>query len=465
MGDFGSIQRRESGLMQKLSAAQMTMIAIGGAIGTGLFMGSAFAIGFAGPSVLISYAIGALIGLLLMGCLAEMTVAHPTSGSFGAYAEHYLGPLAGFVVRYAYWAAVVLAVGMEVTAVGKYMKYWFPAVEQWIWVALFSVVLAAVNATSVKAFGQMEYVFSMVKVVAICAFILIGAYVVFGSRPAGVGFANYTVDGGFFPNGWWGTWVGVIVAIFSYLNLESIAIAAGEAENPRQAVTSAFKTTVLRLVLFYLLSLALMLAIVPWSHASTDTSPFVKVMEIVGIPGAAGALNFVVLVASLSAMNAQLYVTSRMMFSLSRGGYAPAALGRVNARGVPLGAIAVSCLGMAVAMVVNALKPEESLALMMSIAMFGAMFAWFMIFVTHLRFRPRWQQEHLGERLQFRMWGFPVFTLLGAALMLAVIVTTYFTDVFHLTALVGVPMLLLLAAVYQFWYRQRAAVASSTSQP
>ena len=459
MGDFGSIQRRESGLMQKLSAAQMTMIAIGGAIGTGLFMGSAFAIGFAGPSVLISYAIGALIGLLLMGCLAEMTVAHPTSGSFGAYAEHYLGPLAGFVVRYAYWAAVVLAVGMEVTAVGKYMKYWFPAVEQWIWVALFSVVLAAVNATSVKAFGQMEYVFSMVKVVAICAFILIGAYVVFGSRPAGVGFANYTVDGGFFPNGWWGTWVGVIVAIFSYLNLESIAIAAGEAENPRQAVTSAFKTTVLRLVLFYLLSLALMLAIVPWSHASTDTSPFVKVMEIVGIPGAAGALNFVVLVASLSAMNAQLYVTSRMMFSLSRGGYAPKVFGKLNHRGVPLGAIAVSCLGMCVAMVLNVWKPEQSLELMMSIAMFGAMFAWFMVFVTHIFFRPRWQREHPGQKLEFRMWGFPVFTLLGALLMAGVIVTTLFTKEFHTTTLVGVPFLLALIVIYALWYRPRATKA------
>ncbi len=143
MSPFESIARRERGLLQQLTAAQMTMIAIGGAIGTGLFMGSAFAIGFAGPSVLISYAIGALIGLLLMGCLAEMTVAHPTSGSFGAYAEHYLSPLAGFVVRYAYWAAVVLAVGMEVTAVGKYMKYWFPEVEQWVWVALFSVILAA----------------------------------------------------------------------------------------------------------------------------------------------------------------------------------------------------------------------------------------------------------------------------------------------------------------------------------
>ncbi|RGE46192.1 amino acid permease [Comamonas testosteroni] len=459
MADFDSIQQRETGLHQHLSSAQMTMIAIGGAIGTGLFMGSAFAIGFAGPSVLISYAIGALIGLLLMGCLAEMTVAHPTSGSFGAYAEHYISPLAGFVVRYAYWAAVVLAVGMEVTAVGKYMKFWFPAVDQWVWVALFSIVLAAVNATSVKAFGQVEYVFSMIKVASIVAFILIGAYVVFGTRPEGVGFANYTERGGFFPNGWWGTWVGVIVAIFSYLNLESIAIAAGEAEKPKQAVTKAFRTTVLRLVLFYLLSLALMLAIVPWDHAGTDKSPFVKVMEILNIPGAAGVLNFVVLLASLSAMNSQLYVTSRMMFSLSRGGYAPKAMGQLNKRGVPLGAIAVSCLGMAVAMVLNVFRPEQSLELMMSIAMFGAMFAWLMVFVTHLFFRPRWQREHPGQTLEFRMWGFPVFTLLGALLMAGVIVTTLFTKEFHTTTLVGVPFLIILVLIYALWYRPRATQA------
>ena len=455
MADFDSIQQRETGLSQTLNSAQMAMIAIGGAIGTGLFMGSAFAIGVAGPSVLISYAIGALIGLLLMGCLAEMTVAHPTSGSFGAYAEHYISPLAGFMVRYAYWAAVVLAVGMEVTAVGKYMKYWFPAVDQWVWVALFSIVLAAVNATSVKAFGQVEYVFSMIKVVAIVAFILIGAYVIFGARPEGVGFANYTADGGFFPNGFWGTWVGVIVAIFSYLSLESIAIAAGEAEKPKQAVTLAFRSTVLRLVLFYLLSLAIMLAIVPWSHASTDKSPFVKVMEILNIPGAAGVLNFVVLLASLSAMNSQLYVTSRMMFSLSRGGYAPQPLGKLNRRGVPMGAIAVSCLGMAVAMVLNVWKPEQSLELMMSIAMFGAMFAWFMVFVTHLFFRPRWQREHPGQKLEFRMWGFPVFTLLGALLMAGVIVTTLFTKEFHTTTLVGVPFLIVLILAYTLWYRKK----------
>lgn len=455
MADFDSIQQRETGLSQTLNSAQMAMIAIGGAVGTGLFMGSAFAIGVAGPSVLISYAIGALIGLLLMGCLAEMTVAHPTSGSFGAYAEHYISPLAGFMVRYAYWAAVVLAVGMEVTAVGKYMKYWFPAVDQWVWVALFSIVLAAINATSVKAFGQVEYVFSMIKVVAIVAFILIGAYVIFGTRPEGVGFANYTADGGFFPNGLWGTWVGVIVAIFSYLSLESIAIAAGEAEKPKQAVILAFRTTVLRLVLFYLLSLAIMLAIVPWNHAGTDKSPFVKVMEILNIPGAAGVLNFVVLLASLSAMNSQLYVTSRMMFSLSRGGYAPQAMGRLNKRGVPLGAIAVSCLGMAVAMVLNVFKPEQSLELMMSIAMFGAMFAWLMVFVTHLFFRPRWQRKHPGQKLEFRMWGFPVFTLLGALLMAGVIVTTLFTKEFHTTTLVGVPFLIVLILAYTLWYRRK----------
>ncbi|ABX34806.1 amino acid permease-associated region [Delftia acidovorans SPH-1] len=456
MAAFQDIQQRETGLRQQLSAAQMVMIAIGGAIGTGLFMGSAFAIGFAGPSVLVSYAIGALISLLLMGCLAEMTVAHPTSGSFGAYAEHYISPLAGFMVRYAYWAAVVLAVGMEVTAIGIYMGYWFPDVPRWIWVVVFSGALVAVNASSVKAFGQVEYGFSMVKIIAIVAFILIGAWVVFGSQPQGIGFFNYTADGGFFPKGLWGTWVAVIIAIFSYLSLEAVAVAAGEAEDPKRAITRAFRTTMARLVIFYLATIALMLAIVPWQQAGTDKSPFVKVMEIIGIPGAASIINFVVLVAALSAMNSQLYVTSRMMFSLSRGGYAPSVFGRLNSRGVPVAAIAISCLGIAVAVAVNLWKPEGSLLWMMSVSMFGAMFTWFMIFVTHLFFRARWSREHPGQRLQFRMWGFPLFTLAGAALMLGVIVTTYFTEVFHMTLLTGLPFLGLLALVYALWYRPRA---------
>jgi amino acid transporter, AAT family len=447
MADFQDIQQREKGLQQHLTSAQMVMIAIGGAVGTGLFMGSAFAIGFAGPAVLVSYAIGAFIALLLIGCLGEMTVAHPTSGSFGAYAEYYLGPMAGFVLRYAYWAALVLAVGMEVTAVGIYMAYWFPQVPQWVWVAVFSAILIGINLRSVKVYGAAEYAFSAIKVAAIVAFVLIGAYVVFGAHIPGIGLQNYASGGGFWAKGVGGMWLGVIVAMFSYLGVEAIAVAAGEAQHPQKAVQSAMKTTVLRLVLFYLLTLALMLAIVPWTEAATQTSPFVRVMEIINIPYAAGVLNFVVLVAALSAMNSQLYTTSRMMFSLARAEQAPATFGKTNTNGVPVAAILVSSLGAGVAMVINAFWPEQSFMWMMSIAMFGAMFAWFMIFVTHLAFRLRRDREGQA-RVPFRMWGFPWLTLLGAVLMGAVLITTAFTPEFRLTLAFGLPWLLILSVIY-----------------
>ncbi len=297
---FLDIVEREKGLRRTLSAGQMTMIAIGGAIGTGLFLGSGFAIGFAGPSVLVSYAIGAFIALILMGCLAEMTVVHPTSGSFGAYAEHYISPLAGFLVRYAYWACIVLAVGAEVTATALYMKYWFPAVPAWFWILSFSGALVLVNALSVNIFGIVEYWFSVIKIAAIVVFILLGAYVVFGAPELagsgagagqGAGFHHYTAHGGFFPKGVWGMWEAVVVSIFSYLSIEMIAVAAGEATDPERAVTRAFRSTMVRLVLFYLLTLALMLAIVPWTAASQGESPFVKVMEAIRIPGAASVIN------------------------------------------------------------------------------------------------------------------------------------------------------------------------------
>jgi AAT family amino acid transporter len=461
--NFQEISNREKGLQKELSAGQMAMIAIGGAIGTGLFLGSGFAIGLAGPSVLISYAVGGIIALLLMSCLAEMTVAHPTPGSFGAYAEHYIGPWAGFIVRYAYWACVVLAVGTEVTAVGIYMAYWFPGSPQWLWVVLFSAALILVNAMSVKTFGFVEYWFSTVKIIAIVVFILIGAYVVFGSRPVGIGLNNYIAQGGFFPKGLWGTWVAVVVAIFSYMSIETIAVAAGEAKDPERAVTSAFRATMLRLVIFYLATIALMLAIVPWNATNADKSPFVKVMEIIGIPGAAAVINFVVLIAALSAMNSLLYISTRMMFSLSRAGYAPQRFGRIRANGVPLGALAISCVGIAIATGLSVVAPEQSFGLMMAISMFGAMFTWFMIFVTHWFFRRTWVKEK-KPHLSFRMWGFPWLTLLGAGLMLATLVTTYFTPMFKMTLLVGLPFLVLLVVVYMVWYRPLSANASLEGQ-
>jgi len=457
-GSFQNIVEREQGLRRSLSARKLSMIAIGGAIGTGLFLGSGFAISLAGPAVLVSYAIGAVIALLLMGCLAEMTIAHPTSGSFGAYAEHYIGPLAGFLVRYSYWTCIVLAVGTEVTAVALYMKYWFPAVPGWYWIATFSTLLILVNAISVNVFGAVEYWFSFIKVAAIVAFILLGVYVVFGAPahvPAeSIGFDNYTAHGGFFPKGFWGAWVAVIVAIFSYLSIEMIAVAAGEAAQPEQAVKQAFRATVLRLILFYLLTLALMLAIVPWTAAGADESPFVKVMQAVRVPAAAGVINFVILVAALSAMNSQLYITTRMMFSLSRAGHAPRRFGVLSRRGVPLNALLLSTAGIALATLVSVVSPERAFILMLSVSVFGAMFTWMMIFVTHYFFR-RAHAQAAGSALSFRMYGYPATTWLGAGLMAAVLVTTAFTSAFRMTLLFGLPFLACLTAVYWFRYRGR----------
>jgi len=448
---FQTIVDREKGLHRGLTTGQLTMIAIGGAIGTGLFLGSGFAIGFAGPSVLISYGIGAVIAFLLMGCLAEMTVAHPTSGSFGAFAEHYINPWAGFAVRYSYWACIVAAVGTEISAVAVYMKYWFPAAPGWLWIILFSAVLIYVNATSVKMFGSVEYWFSMVKIVAIVSFILLGAYVVFGtsSQPE-IGFHNYTELGGFLPNGWWGMWVAVIVALFSYLSIEMIAVTAGEAQDPEKAVPRALRSTVVRLIVFYLLTLTLMLAIVPWKSAGVDKSPFVKVMELLSIPGAGGIMNFVVLVAALSAMNSQLYITTRMMFSLSRAGYAPKRFGILSKKGVPTSALWLSTIGIALAAILDAVAPDQSFILMMGISLFGAMFTWFMIFVTHLFFRKKWEATG-GRRLPVRMIGYPYLTLLGAGLMLAIIITTWFTDAFQMTLIVGVPWMIFITVAYWIW--------------
>lgn len=440
--------KREEGLRRKLTAGQMAMISIGGAIGTGLFLGSKFAIGLAGPSVILSYLIGAVVTLMIMGCLAEMTTAHPTSGAFGTYAECYVGPLAGFLVRYCYWTGLVLAVGLEISAVGEYMTYWFPTSPPWFWVALFSIVLIGVNIMSVQAFGTVEYLFSLIKIAAIVAFILIAAYILFAAPPEGASFANYTRHGGFMPNGVWGMWQAVMVSIFSYLSIEMIAVSAGEADNPQQAVRRAFWSTVARLSLFYLLALGLMIALVPWTSIGEGGSPFVKVMALVGIPGGAGIMNFVILIAALSAMNSQLYTASRMLFSLSRGGYAPSSFGVVTARGVPANALALSCVGIAIATAINILWPQSAFLTMLSLSSFGAMFTWMMIFVAHYFFRRSW--DRAGKPApSFRCIGYPWLPLAGAATMAAIMISTLFSEPFRPTLLAGIPFLALLVAIYK----------------
>ena len=313
-------------------------------------------------------------------------------------------------------------------------------------------MLVLVNAVSVRLFGAVEYGFSALKIGAICLFLGLGCWVLFAShgaaRPgeAPIGLANYTAFGGFLPKGLWGAWVAVLVSLFSYFSIEMIAVAAGEAKDPRQAITRAFRATALRLVLFYVLTLALILAIVPWSSIASGMtqSPFVTVMRRTHIPGAAGVLNLVILIAALSAMNSQLYITARMLFSLARGGFAPPVLGRLTRNGVPVPALLASTLGIGLAAVLNARYHERSFLLMLALSMFGPLFTWLMIFVTHLRFR----RLHTSQPLVFRMWGFPYTTILGAGLMAAALITTLFVGAFRPTLLYGIPFLALLSIAY-----------------
>ena len=334
-------EEREGGLKRSLGTAQIVMIGLGGSIGTGLFMGSGLAVGYAGPAVIVSYALAGFVALVMVFSLSEMAVVHPTAGSLGTYAEIYLNPWAGFVVRYTYWIAQVIAVGGEAVAAGLYMQYWFPTVPVWIWALGLCVVLLYFNSRSVGNFGTLESWLALIKVVAIVLFIILGLAAITGfGRPA-VGLHNLTgLPGGFLPKGISGLWMAVTVGIFSFYGIEVIAVTAGETKNPEVAIPAALRTMLLRLFLFYVLAIIVIVTIIPWTDTGVKVvaqSPFVTVFQHSGIRHAAGIMNFVVISAALSSMNTDIYLCSRMLFSLSRGGYAPRQLGGLSRARQPRG--------------------------------------------------------------------------------------------------------------------------------
>src|SRR5579864_4228890 len=374
--DPASVSEPERGLQRGLSKSQIVMIGLGGAIGTGLFMGSGLAIGYAGPAVILSYMLAGFVALVMVFSLSEMAVVHPTAGSFGTYAETYLNPWAGFVVRYTYWIAQVIAIGGEAVAAGLYMGLWFPQVPLWMWALGFCMVLVYFNSRSVSNFGTIESWFALIKVAAIVLFIILGLASIFGAGQAAVGLHNLTgLPGGFFPKGLAGVWMAVIVGIFSFNGIEVIAVTSGEARDPRVAIPAALRTMLLRLFLFYVLAVAVIVTTVPWTATGVQTvaqSPFVTVFQRSGIVHAAGVMNFVVLSAALSSMNTNIYLCSRMLFSLARADLAPRFLGRLSRRGTPAAAILVSggCI-----LAAAALSKATPLAYnyLFGVALFGAL--------------------------------------------------------------------------------------------
>lgn len=426
-------EAREAGLQRELTPRQLTMIALGGAIGTGLFLGSTLSIRIAGPAVVVTYLIGAIIAFLMTLSLGRLAVRHPTAGSFGVHAEIYQGPWAGFTVRWSYWFAQTIAIGGEVIACGIYVQRWLPELPLWVPVVAFSAALVAVNAMHVGAFGSFEYWFAMIKVVAITLFILFGLTLVSGVVDAPV--AGYRPPA---PMGWGAVWLALPVVMFSYLGTEIVAVTAGEAQDPARAIPRALRTTVLRLILFYVLSMALLMALVPWREISPEHSPFVRVFEMIGIPAAASLMNLVVLTAALSSINTNLYLTSRMLFSLARSGDAPAVFGRLGERGTPLAALLASAAGMAVAAVLAKLIPGDAFVFLFGVSIFGGLYVWAMIFLTAVR---------AGVRTGLSWIGF--------ALMVAIIVTTWWVPGLRVTLLSGIPWLAILTAAW--WLRRRRA--------
>lgn len=453
----------EDGLKRQLSERQLSMIAIGGAIGTGLFLGSALAVRTAGPAVILSYIFAAVIALLLTGCLSEMAVAHPAAGSFGVYAEIYVSRWSGFVVRYTYWAAQSIAVGGEAVAAAIYTRWWFPNTPAWAWVLFYSVVLIYVNARSVGAFGEFEYWFSTIKVSAIVVFILLGAAVILGihqQRP--IGLENFHAYGGFLPRGWLGAWLALAFVIFSYIGTEIVAVTAGEARDPERAVPRAMRTMLARLVIFYVGAISILVGVIPWTEIqpgqSITVSPFVRVFELMHIPAAAHIINFVVLTAALSGMNCCLYLCTRMIFSLSRGGYAPELLGRVTRKGAPVPALLFSGAGLALAVLMAIWFPNTAYVYMFGIALFGGLFVWFMIFVTHLFFRVKWRAQG-GRRLPVEMPLFPFTSVAGGLAVLAIIVSTWWVPGMRVAIEAGIPWLVLVTLLYFAGGNRRAKAA------
>ena len=335
-------------------------MALGGAIGTGLFLASGLSVNVAGPAVILSYVIVAGISLLLGRALTEMAVAHPTAGAFGVYAGMYISPFAGYAVRVSYWLMQVIATGGQLVAASIYMAYWFPGVPGAVWVLAFAVALVYINSQAVGRLGTVEYWLVMIKVVAVALFVGLAVLVVFGltGEPA-IGLQNLAGQGGFMPFGVTGVWLGCCFVIYSFVGVEIVGVTSGEASDPARTIPAAMRRMVFGLSAIYIVTIALLVALTPWHQLGVGESPFVSVLAGLGIPGAAGLMNFVVLSAALSSSNANLYLIARTLFSLARAGFVPPALGAVTGHGAPVNALLVSGIGLGAAVLVRDKKSTQ----------------------------------------------------------------------------------------------------------
>lgn len=418
----------------------MAMVAVGGSIGTGLFLGSAPALDLAGPSVIISFLLAALISLTVACALGELACAHPAAGSFGVYGDLYLNHWAGFLSRAGYWAAIAVSIGAEMVAAAVYMRHWFPQVSAVAWVTIFSALLLVVNLRGVGSYGRFEFWFAMVKVVTIAAFVVLGTALMLSGRVS----AYYTSQGGFFPRGHLAPLLAMTFAIYAFGGVEFVAVTSGESRSLDE-VARAVRITFVMLTVVYLGAIAVLVGVMPWNRAGVTESPFVTVFRSVNLPGARHVMNFVVLTAALSGANAALYVSSRMLFSMARSGWAPASLGELNAQGSPMLALLVSSYGIVVALVLEKWAPRNAFEFILRAAFFGMILSWVVSLAAHVSFRWRQQAvvlESLPFHSPFGAWG----SALGFAVVCSVVFKGWWDSRVNLVS--GVLYLLVLTAAW-----------------
>ncbi|MEV7733279.1 amino acid permease [Streptomyces sp. NPDC088921] len=416
-------QESDASLTHGLKQRHLSMIALGGVIGAGLFVGSGAGIAAAGPSIVLAYTLSGLLVMLVMRMLGEMSAAYPSSGSFSAHAERAFGPWAGFTAGWSFWILLCTAVGLEGIGAAKIVTGWLPGTPEWAWVALFMVVFCVTNLAAVKNFGEFEFWFAALKVGAIGLFLILGVLAIAGVLPGtdAPGTANLTGRGGFFPGGGEGLVVGLLASVFAYGGLETVTIAAAESEDPVRGVASAVRTAMWRIALFYIGSMAVIVTLVPWdSKAVVEKGPYVAALDELGIPGAGQLMNVVVLVALLSAMNANVYGSSRIAYSLVERGLGPRTLGRVFG-GVPRVAVLASSVFGFVCVVLSYWRPDDVFSWLLNMIGAVILVVWAFVAVSQLRLRRALERE-APERLAVRTWAFPYLTWVALTGMAAILV-------------------------------------------
>ena len=440
-------------LSHGLKQRHLSMIALGGVIGAGLFVGSGAGIAAAGPSIVVAYTLSGLLVMLVMRMLGEMSAAYPSSGSFSAHAERAIGPWAGFTAGWSFWVLLCTAVGLEGIGAAKIVTGWLPHTPEWGWVALFMVVFCVANLAAVKNFGEFEFWFAALKVGAISLFLVLGVLAIAGVLPGtdAPGAANLT---DFLPNGSEGLIVGVLASIFAYGGLETVTIAAAESQDPVRGVASAVRTAMWRIALFYIGSMAVIVTLVPWdSKEVVEKGPYVAALDHLGIPGAGQLMNVVVLVALLSAMNANIYGSSRIAYSLVERGQGPKVLGRLSG-GVPrIAVLASSVFGFA-CVVLSYWRPDDVFPWLLNMIGAVILVVWGFIAVSQLRLRARLNRE-APEELVVRMWAFPWLTWVALAGMAAIFVLMAREPGTRVQLYYTGGMTAVLAAVGYAWQRAR----------